>query len=98
MIFIPDDFRDDWANWDFEGPRHPCFLCGAAVGEGKVAMWAGSGGAGTFVDDGSVVSEVLKRLEGVTAALYIYFHPTCIPSFTRRLLEDWEQVCLSKRT
>lgn len=26
----------------FEGPRHPCFLCGRGVGEGKVIHWMGS--------------------------------------------------------
>jgi len=93
MIFIPEEVRDDWTQWGFEGPRHPCFLCAEAVGEGQVAVWMGSGGNITVLDDGSTMSEVLKRLEGAkTTALYVFLHPQCIPSFARRLLQDWEQV------
>jgi hypothetical protein len=92
MIFVPDSVREQWESWGFEGPRHPCFLCGGAVGEGKVVVWMGSGGTGVFADDGSPVSNILKRVGPVTAALHIYFHPNCVPSFTRRLLQDWEKV------
>jgi len=93
MIFIPDDVTEEWEMMGFTGPRHPCFLCGNPVGEGEVANWMGSiGGAGDMPEPEGMASEILKALGPVTRAGNIFFHPRCIPTFCRRILEDWERV------
>lgn len=95
MIFVPDEHSEDWDGWGFEGPRHPCFLCGGAVGEGKVVVWMGSGGTAKFVSESEtsdLTVQIVQKMLPVTAALHIYFHPNCVPSFCRRILMDWEQI------
>ena len=99
MLFTPDKHRDSWADWDFEGPRHPCFLCANPVGEGQVVVWSGSGGSAGAVLD-SETAAVLKNLAKngpVTAASFIFFHPQCVPLICQRLLQDYERTLTASR-
>ena len=97
MLFIPDEHRDEWDLFNFEGPRHPCFLCGHPVGEGQVILWSGSTGSADpdqpASDDPDVEAVVreLRRRGPVSAGMCVFFHPKCVPSFCRRILEDWER-------
>ena len=95
MLFVPDENREWWDAWGFEGPRHPCFLCANPVGEGPVVTWMGAAGSRGADPPPGPLLEVIKAMEsrgGVTAAANIFFHPVCIPSFCRRILMDWEAV------
>ena len=96
VIFVPAQERQSWATWDFEGPRHPCFLCAFPVGDGQVVIWAGSGGSAVRIEDteGAALLEALAQRGPVTAAYNIFFHPHCVPSICRRLLEDWERAAI----
>lgn len=94
MHFVPDEHRRSWTDWEFEGPRHPCFLCSKPVGEGQVVLWSGSGGsAGADLDiETSILLNDLAERGRVTTASFIFLHPSCVPGFCRRLLEDYERT------
>ena len=79
------DGSDKGVEWVFEGPLQSCFLCGGAVGEGKVIHWRGSAGV------------LIKAFGPINKALDVFFHPGCVPLFCRRILSDWESVRVEDR-
>lgn len=95
MLFFPDDKREWWEMWGFEGPRHPCFFCAHAVGEGQVFVWMGSGGSADFPPDGSMSRVVLDDMAGgesVTAAAPIFLHTTCLPLISIKFLQGYNSA------
>lgn len=96
-IFMPDEQKEHWDDWGFEGPKHPCFLCGLPVGTGMTVLWMGSGGSNAVPPESedevlNQIVEVLQRSGPLTMAEFIFFHVICVPSFCRRLLEDFEKA------
>ena len=85
-------------------PDTVCFLCGKILEQGEqVIHWMGAGGpecdrlpfTPNDADKLLIMDELLKR-GGMAPALDICFHPNCVPSFCRRILQDWERIMLGK--
>ena len=87
MIFLPDRYRDEWSMMGFEGPRHPCFLCGRPVGESWVIGWSGSIGSAGDVPEN--VRRAAPPGTPLTAAACIFLHPDCVTEFAKKLLHDY---------
>ena len=78
-----------------------CFLCGNMLKKSEeVVHWMGSGGPKVqglpFVpkepESLMVLDALAKHSGGLAPALNIFFHLNCVPSFCRRILQDWERV------
>ena len=88
----------------FDEIEYSCFLCGETFKlNEKVIHWMGCGGPvltsipkelldkmGTTPVGLFTADTLIKR--GLAPANDIFFHPNCVPSFCRRVLEDWESV------
>ena len=68
---------------DFEGPGHPCFLCGDPLGSGDIAHWAGST-ATIYLHPGCVPSfcrEILEdweRVNGFQPRMPMFHRPSSL--------------------
>lgn len=90
-----------WLEWGYGSIGDACcFLCGIAFLEGEsVVLWAGISDAKKIplpfapYDFGelNLMDTIAKSSGGFQQGLNIFFHIACVPSFCRRLLEDWER-------
>jgi hypothetical protein len=87
-----------WNQWYGKEPK-VCFLCGELLRDSeKVIHWMGSGGSkfkeAPFIGDTPqehlVIDKLLKN--GMRPALHIFWHVDCVPSFCRRILQDWDSI------
>ena len=76
-----------------------CFLCAEGFAKSEqVVHWMGAGRPQLkrlpFTPNGpqelKVMDALLKR--GMSPALHIFFHADCVPTFCRRILEDFDRV------
>ena len=78
-----------------------CFLCGIALLNGEeIILWSGCASPEKIVlpfipenpKELLLVDALGKQSGGFQPALDIYFHIDCVPSFCRRILQDWERI------
>jgi len=86
----------EWKEWEHNGIV--CFLCGEKFNESEVVvLWSGIVGekvkGSPFTPNNPQDYLVLDALcrGGVQVQQNLYLHRNCVPSFCRRLLQDWER-------
>lgn len=93
-------FRGNLKEWqEYMGEeKGACFLCGIQFSPSEhVVHWTGNGGPRLdklpFIPDDPLsllIVDALVKRSGFSPAFDIFLHPTCMPAFGRRILENWE--------
>lgn len=92
---------NEWREWG--RGEACCFLCGRALQSGEdVILWSGCASSEKVIlpfvpynaQELMMLDNLSKASGGFQPALDIYFHIDCVPSFCRRLLQDWEALRL----